>query len=144
MPSVDWELLLEFVEDSFTREILLNVKTGGFTVISSFRPEEEDYVNLENIIGIQGIPQRLILEEMERFVESIDDEKVRKRLQNALQRKNPIRQVKRILNFYPELLEEWNKKRISLLAKWVLKELEQYREIIGYLNINELEKLVDL
>ncbi len=140
MPIVDWELLLEFVEDRFTKIILLNLKTGGFTVLSSFRPEEEEYVNVEHIVGIQGIPETLILEEMERFIESLEDEKVRKRLSSALQRKNPIRQVRRVLGFYPELLEEWNRVRKALLAKWVLKELNQYEEVHLLDNLEELKK----
>ncbi len=144
MPVVDWELLLEFVEDVYTKEILLNLKTGGFTVISSFRPQEEEYVNLENIIGIQGMPASLIVEEMERFTREIEDEKIRKRLNSALKRKNPIRQVRRVLGFYPDLLEEWNRRRISLLAKWVLKELEQYNDLITNLNLTDLKKLAGM
>ncbi len=142
MPIVDWELLLEFVEDRFTKMILLNLKTGGFTVVSSFRPEEDEFVNLEHIVGIQGIPESLILEEMERFIESVEDERVKKRLSNALQRKNPIRQVKRVLGFYPELLERWNQVRTALLASWVLKELSQYDESRLLGNLEELRKLI--
>ncbi len=141
MVTVDWELLIEFVEDVYTREILLNLKTGGFTVISSFRPQEEEYVNLENIVGIQGIPPGIILEEMEKFTKEVRDAKVRKRLESALKRKNPIRQVRRVLGFYPELLEEWNRRRTTLLARWVIKELEQYQNLLGELNIGDLKKL---
>lgn len=142
MPNVDWELLLEFVEDKFTQSILLNLETGGFTVLSSFRPEEEEYVNVEHIVGIQGIPESMILEEMERFIENVEDEKVKKRLSSALQRKNPIRQVRRVLGFYPELLERWNQVRTALLARWVLKELSQYEESQLLGNLEELKKLV--
>ncbi len=124
MPSVDWELLLEFVEDKFTRVVLLNIETGGFTVISSFRPNEEDYVVPDKNVEINPIPESRILEEMNRFAREVDDERIQKRLILALGRKNPLRQFRRILGFYPDLLEEWNKTRITLLSRWVLKELE--------------------
>ena len=124
MPNVDWELLLEFVEDKFTRVVLLNTETGGFTVISSFRPHEEDYVVPDKNVEINPIPESHILEEMHRFAQKVEDKKIQKRLNLALGRKNPLRQFRRILGFYPDLLEEWNRTRISLLSKWVLKELE--------------------
>ena len=139
MPSVDWELLLEFVEDKFTRVVLLNTETGGFTVISSFRPNEEDYVVPEKNVEINPIPESRILEEMHKFALNVSDEKIQKRLILALGRKNPLRQFRRILGFYPDLLEEWNKTRITLLSRWVLKELQN----LGlppetFSNLNEL------
>jgi len=139
MPKVDWELLLEFVEDKFTKVILLNLNTGGFTVISSFRPHEEDYVVPDANVEIFPIPESHILEAMHEFARNVEDEKIQKRLVLALGRRNPLRQFRRILGFYPEVLEEWNKTRLALLSKWVLKELENLG-IPGetFANIDEL------
>ena len=142
MPSVDWELLLEFVEDKFTRVVLLNTETGGFTVISSFRPHEEDFVVPDKNIEINPIPESHILEEMHKFARNVSDEKIQKRLILALGRKNPLRQFRRILGFYPDLLEEWNKTRVSLLSRWVLKELESLSvPLETFTNSEELIKM---
>ena len=82
--------------------------------------------NYKEYMAFEGMESRDSFRMMERFINSIDDEKIRIYFTEAISLKKPFQQFKYCLQEYVDLQQQWYKFKDEQLIIWVQEQLEAY------------------
>lgn len=118
---VDWEAIETAVErNSPDAESFLDITTGHVITIGRGDPEAEQLrakvaANIDGCIRVEPASSREQYRWMERFVSSVSDEPLQRRLTISIDGKGAFRRFKDVLLAYPVERERWFSYRSNLL-----------------------------
>lgn len=119
--SIDWEALETAVErNSPDAESFLDTSSGQVITVVRGDPEAEQLkakvaANIDNFIRVEPASSREQYRWMERFVASVSDEPLQRRLVISIDGKGAFRRFKDVLLAYPAERERWFSYRSNLL-----------------------------
>ncbi len=113
----------------------INIKTGklmsaipddGYVDVCDenlklFLANEDDYFELEQLRS--GISFRM----MEDFVDRVDDEKVKEKLINALQKRKPFRNFRDVLD-HSDYIEDWYDYKRACTIDWFKQQVDDFND----------------
>ena len=124
----DFEEICDAFEDSsVNHRYYLDLKTGEIIFIAKGKEESEEQIDgwfAECCIAIPKISSNDGCEDMEYFIESVEDESLKKKPHIAIDGKGAFRRLKNILLKYPEEREKWFKFQNARVKERVRKWLE--------------------
>ena len=118
---IDWEAIETAVErNSPDAESFLDITTGQVITISRGDPEAEQLrakvtANIEGYVRVEPASSREQYRWMERFVASVSEEPLQRRLMISIDGKGAFRRFKDVLLAYPVERERWFSYRSNLL-----------------------------
>ena len=135
---MDKEIIREIVGDldcgmkcfihSETKEVKVIPDTDKYLDIDSdawSATIEEIDNNIGDYIQIQGMDSRDSFKVMEAFVDTVDDERLREKLIDALSRRKPFQNFKFTIDNSGEYREKWFKFKDNALSEWVESQLNE-------------------
>ncbi len=133
---IDWEAIETAVErNSPDAESFLDIATGQVITIGRGDPESEQLrakvaANIDSCIRVEPASSREQYRWMERFVASVSDEPLQRRLMISIDGKGAFRRFKDVLLAYPVERERWFSYRSNLLH-WHIQNWLVNNEIDG-------------
>lgn len=128
------ELSWIFEDSSIEHRSYLDLKTGEIIQIFDDIMDPDEKEELDDKLD-EGLGERYITipnaeshdgyKDMEDFIETIKEVKLKERLYNAITRKSAFRQFKDVLNFYPKERERWFKFKDEKVMERVNEWLEE-------------------
>jgi hypothetical protein len=82
--------------------------------------------NYDEYIRFEGMDSRESFGVLEEFVETIADETIRQRFEDAISFKKPFQNFKQLLLNYPELRQQWFAFKDKRYIEWVCERIERY------------------
>ena len=83
----------------------------------------------QNYIAFEAMETDESFRMMETFVGNIEDEKIRRRFEDAITFKKPFQNFKHLLYDYPDLRQQWFLYKDQCHIEWVREQLEVYNSI---------------
>ena len=130
------ELELAFDNASWEAEYYLDVETGEIILIGSMIGQQEaitrqieDVSNRARYLQVPHTNPRDGFQDMERFIDTVQDAQLQKLLSVAIDGKGAFRRFKNILPDYPQERDRWFRFQADRLRQRILAWLE--REDIG-------------
>ncbi len=142
--NVEFVDILDSLEmGSFDMTQYLNTETGGIAMVSEMgdafdengeaiygddldRFEDEKYIALPIVNSPDGY------NDMEKFVQTVANAKIRTKLENSLNQRRPFRHFKDVLRFYPSEEKRWFKFKENINRKRAYQWIEDHN-----LEVNE-------